>query len=272
MPRTRIAPTPSGYLHAGNAVNFLLVTWLARSVDADVVLRIDDMDAERYRREYVDDIFAVLQWLGIAWHHGPSGTADFEANYSLRDKADSTWSELLAGQRRGLDVYACTCSRRDHATGRLCTCRSAAAPLTRPREGTHALRVHVPAGVQVQQDGEVVDLHAAMGDFVVWRRDDQPAYQLASVIADRDLGITHVVRGRDLLESTAAQRFIAPALDASTFADAVFIHHGLLTGLGGEKLSKSQLAVGPMERTNAGRSRIVEAARAAAAACGIPPG
>jgi glutamyl-tRNA synthetase len=79
-----------------------------------------------------------------------------------------------------------------------------------------------------------------MGDFVIWRRDDLPSYQLVSVIEDRDLGTTHIVRGEDLLASTAAQIFLAPALGADTLVTAFYLHHPLLTDVNGVKLSKSR--------------------------------
>ena len=82
MPLTRIAPTPSGYLHAGNAINFLITAEVARAVGAGIRLRIDDLDAERMRPPYVDDIFASLRWLGIAWSEGPRDRMEHERMYS----------------------------------------------------------------------------------------------------------------------------------------------------------------------------------------------
>ena len=121
--RTRIAPTPSGYLHAGNAVNFLLTAELARLHGGSLLLRIDDLDAERARPEYLDDIFHSLEWLGIAWHEGPRDAADFQRNWSQRTRI-GRYQVLLDQLRRGGHLYACTCSRKELPT---CRCR------TRPR-------------------------------------------------------------------------------------------------------------------------------------------
>jgi glutamyl-tRNA synthetase len=109
--RTRIAPTPSGFLHAGNAVNFLITHELARAARGTLLLRIDDLDAERARPEYLDDIFRSLEWLGIDWDEGPTGPEDFLRNWSQRSRIER-YSELLLGLRKGGHLYACECSRK----------------------------------------------------------------------------------------------------------------------------------------------------------------
>lgn len=259
--RTRIAPTPSGYLHEGNAVNFLLVSWLARAQGGVVVLRIDDVDRDRYRREYVDDIFGVLEWLDIAVDEGPSSTSEFEQSYSQQSH-DAVYRSALATLIASpiIETFACACSRQDVASGKPCECRSRGVQLA-PNES--ALRVRVPA-----DHGELL---TSMGDFVVWRRDDRAAYQLASVVEDESLAITHIVRGDDLRPSTLAQRFIAPALGADHFVNAVVLHHPLVTDPSGAKLSKSQARGGPMVRTPALRARIIDSAHRIGAGLGISP-
>jgi len=237
---TRFAPTPSGFLHLGNAVNAELVARLAAQESGSIVLRIDDIDAARARREYADDIVGVLDWLGI----GVSVTC------TQSDRLDRYRDALVAA--RGPGFYACSCSRREldgTATGG-CPggCRTAGLRLS---PGETALRVVVPGGTTVEVDGLHVHVDAALGDFVVWRRDDLPAYQLASVVDDVDLGITHIVRGIDLLESTAAQVFLADALGLPRFAATAFLHHDLVAGPDGTKLSKSQVERGrPLPRTD----------------------
>lgn len=257
--RTRIAPTPSGFLHAGNAVNFVLVSWLARAENGTVILRIDDMDRDRYRREYVDDIFSMLDWLDIDIDEGPSTTSEFESNFSMRHHID-WYREGLERLRssRTIETYACSCSRHDLANGRVCTCRDRGLALA-PHQT--ALRVRVPQGFD--------ELLVTMGDFVVWRRDDTAAYQLASVIEDEALGVTHIVRGEDLAPSTHAQRLLAPALDAMHFELAVVLHHSLVKDALGGKLSKSQLRGGPMPRTPEQRAFITETAVALAGELGV---
>ncbi len=271
---TRFAPTPSGYLHAGNAVNALLVAWLARASQGRVVLRIDDMDAARSRREYVDDVFRVLHWLGVDWDTGPRDPMDFERHFSTQHRREYYRAELAAGRDRGLEVYACACSRRDLGDtiptgGCPGSCRQRQLEFS---PGHTALRVQVPHGTTVAVANEVIPLDRVMGDFVVWRRDDLPAYHLASVIEDRDHHVTHVVRGTDLLQSTAAQLFLADHLDAHRFTAARFIHHDLLTGPDGGKLSKSQALRGaPLPHTDAERHHLVATAIRIGQPWGITP-
>lgn len=237
---TRIAPTPSGYLHEGNALNFLLVAALSRARGTDIALRIDDLDVRRCRPEYVDDIFDVLAWLEVAWQRGPRDPADLESHHSLRTRTTYYRSELDVARANGMDAFACRCTRTEIATsgGRSCvaSCREHAFDLI---PGESALRTETPHG-----------------DVVLWRRDDLPAYHLASLIEDRDLGTTHVVRGEDLRESTDIQRYLARYFDADSFAHATFIHHRLIADAHGHKLSKSQLAAGPMTRDDATLARL----------------
>ena len=242
MAVTRYAPTPSGYLHAGNLANFTLTRDLAVHVGADIALRIDDADAARYRREYVDDIFKTLRAHGLEWQIGPRDTDDFESRWSQRHKT-AAYRQALRDLMDATDTYACACSRavqRAVPTGG-CTggCRALRLPLEPERT---ALRVVVPADTCIDVSGAMVDLSAEMGDFVVWRRDDLPAYQLVSVVEDRDLGTTHIVRGEDLLASSAAQIWLAPGLGAANVAHATYVHHALVLDAAGRKLSKSQTA------------------------------
>lgn len=245
MPLTRIAPTPSGFLHEGNRVNFRHTADLAADVGAAIALRIDDADAARYRREYAEDVFATLRSMGIEWTIGPRNVDDFEAHWSQRARTEYYRRQLQDALGRGLLVYACACSRtrqRGPAVGGCAGgCRQRGLPLA---PGRTALRVVVDPGTDVDVSGRRVDLAAEMGDFVVWRRDDLPAYQVISVVEDRDLGVTHIVRGLDLLPSSAAQVSLAPWFDAASVSGAVFVHHDLVTDESGAKLSKSQLSHG----------------------------
>jgi len=270
---SRIAPTPSGYLHAGNAVNFLLTSWYVRSHGGKLILRIDDMDATRCRDAYVDDVFFALEWLGITIDEGPSGTGDFFRNFSLARKRDYYRGELEK-LRRGCDrLYACECSRKrieEAAQSGIYPgwCRDRALEW---EPGRCAVRIDVPQGTPVAFDERTVMLDAEMGDFVLWRKDDLPAYQFASVIEDRDLGVNALVRGEDLLLSSAAQRYLAPMCGADAFAAARFIHHALLLGNDARKLSKSEgaHAIRRMRGCSKEREALFETARALAAQAGI---
>lgn len=238
----RLAPTPSGFCHAGNRRNFATTAELARDLGAPLALRIDDADAARYRPEYVDDIFATLREMDIAWQVGPTNLADFEEHWSQRHRTDHYRAELVAALALGLPAYACGCSRsiqRGPASGG-CVGGCRDRYLDWETDST-ALRVVVPVGTTVAVGDSLIRLDEAMGDFIVWRRDGLPAYQLVSVVEDRDLRTTHIVRGRDLLSSSAAQIFLAPYVDADNVLSATYVHHELVTDAEGHKLSKSTL-------------------------------
>lgn len=248
---TRIAPTPSGYLHLGNAVNFTLVSMLAERWGADTALRIDDMDSSRSRPEYVDDIFATIEWLGIPWSRGPRNRDEFERDFTQTGRTGYYRTELESLRRSDLEVFVCACSRADLAAsgGMRCagTCRTADLDLV---TGETALRLRIPEGVAVPMGAETVDLARAHGDVVIWRRDGLPSYHLVTVIEDRDLGVTDIVRGVDLLESSALHAWLAPYLNAPNVAEANFVHHALIADEAGLKLSKSQSAPDMRERTS----------------------
>ncbi len=243
---TRIAPTPSGFLHAGNLLNFLLIQRLASEHSADIALRIDDMDAFRLRPEYVADIFRCLQWLGICWSIGPQSMAEYELLPSPEERADHYYDALTDMIGAGLPAFVCRCSRRD--LGRDARCEKGCADKRLPFVPRKTLvRVRIPAGA----DPEVV----AMGDTPLWRREDLPAYQLTSIIDDHELGVTHIVRGEDLRPSTELQLWLARFLPDSPFLRAEIRHHHLVTDDAGQKLSKSQ-GTGMLELTPALRERL----------------
>lgn len=236
--RTRIAPTPSGFLHAGNAVNFLIAFKLARAVGGSVLLRIDDLDAERMRPEYLDDIFRSLEWLGIAWDEGPTGPDDFLRGWSQRSRIDR-YQGLADALRAGGHLYACGCSR---ARAVACACGTRGLPFDAPGMSWR-LRVAPPCPVAIARwprGTRSVDLATAMPHPVLRRRDGRPAYQLASLADDVEHRIDLVVRGEDLLPSTACQLHIANVLGLSAFSEARFVHHPVLLDEQGGKLSKSE--------------------------------
>jgi glutamyl/glutaminyl-tRNA synthetase len=238
----RLAPTPSGYLHLGNAVNFVLTWLLVRRAGGTLHLRIDDLDRARLRRTYLENIFRVIDWLGIDYDYGPSGPDDFLRHYSqLLNLPDYNQVLRRLAQRPGL-VYGSPRSRSGSAP-------QAVVPLATPGV---AWRVRVPADTTVAWvDGGQGILHVPlateMPDFVVRKKDGVAAYQLASVVDDLRLGTTLIVRGLDLLPSTAAQVWLAgPLPETAAFGPAriQFYHHGLLTDPAGNKLSKTTQAAG----------------------------
>ncbi|MDX2135481.1 MAG: glutamate--tRNA ligase family protein [Saprospiraceae bacterium] len=230
--RLRLAPTPSGYLHAGNALNFLLVHRAAHAVHppARVLLRIDDLDDARKRPEYVQDVFDTLRWLGISWDEGPEDAADFETRWSQHVRLSHYHAALDLLRQTGL-LFACRKSRKDlaaHGEQYPPDFRDQGLGLDDPDV---AWRIRTPAGFPLP-------------DFVVRRRDGVPAYQVASLVDDRLFGITHLVRGADLEGSTAAQRYLAECLGWRDFLSVLVYHHPLLAGADGQKLSKSAGAQG----------------------------
>jgi glutamyl-tRNA synthetase len=244
--RTRLAPTPSGFLHIGNIASFVLTAGLARRYGASVLLRIDDLDRQRMRREFVDDIFETLHFLGIPWDEGPRDTDGFLRSWSQQARR-GLYTEALDGLRARGAVFACRCSRS--ALARLApdgaypgTCL----PLDLPLEGDdgHSWRllpvpdtripVMDPWGVS-----KAFPLPPDMRHFVVRKRDGEASYQLASLVDDLHFGVDLVVRGMDLLGSTLAQLQLAGLLPENRFGRTAFVHHPLLSDETGGKLSKS---------------------------------
>jgi glutamyl/glutaminyl-tRNA synthetase len=238
--RTRIAPTPSGYLHAGNAINFLVTADLAQRMGASIRLRIDDLDAGRMRPEYLMDIFESLMWLGISWQDGPRDVREHERHHSQQTRIPRYLEPIELLKEQG-DLYACGCSRSELAK---CACRVKALPFQHPQV---TWRMHLPSDALVRLrglNGESTTLHPSrlMPDPVLRQRAElggRPAYQIASLIDDAEHGIDLVVRGEDLLPSTACQLYLAERLGLGRFASACFVHHALITDEEGRKLSKS---------------------------------
>ncbi|WP_400192228.1 glutamate--tRNA ligase family protein [Hymenobacter sp. B81] len=239
----RLAPTPSGYLHRGNAVNFVLTWLLVRRAGGSLHLRIDDLDRARLRPAYLESIFRTIDWLGLDYDHGPNGPDDFLRHHSQLLHLPR-YNQLLRRLRLvpGL-LHASLRSRSQN--------QEIPADLDQPGA---AWRARVPAETTVAfadawQGATAVALGREMPDFVLRKKDGVVAYQLASVADDLRLGTTLVVRGLDLRASTAAQLWLARQLPETAAFNARrirFLHHPLLTDARGQKLSKSQQA--PLER------------------------
>jgi glutamyl-tRNA synthetase len=238
MIRARIAPTPSGYLHIGNALNFVL-TWLeVRKTGGKLRLRIDDIDAPRAKPEYVADVFETLEWLGIDWDEGPRSVAEQELLYSqLLRKA--RYEQLILLLIASGKVYACECSRKDLDI-KPCDCRAKKLPLDMPDTALRIQTSGTPIVIQDAKAGNIaVNLDAEMPNFVIKRRDGIVAYQIASLADDIDYDINLIIRGMDLIHSTAAQLYLASIIGATDFEAVRFYHHPLLVDEQGNKLSKS---------------------------------
>ncbi|MDE5784138.1 MAG: tRNA glutamyl-Q(34) synthetase GluQRS [Prevotella sp.] len=232
----RFAPSPTGRMHLGNVFSALL-SWLsAKSQDGRWLLRIEDIDPQRSRQAYADLLMDDLQWLGLDWDGEP-------VYQSRRTDIYEHYFQLLCQQ--GL-TYPCYCTRADllatqaphESDGRVVypgTCRHR--PLQPNRSA--AIRLQVPNRIITFTDGhyglQSVNLAEQVGDFVIRRKDGAWAYQLAVVVDDALMGVTQVVRGRDLLLSSPQQLYIAQLLN---FPLPHFIHLPLLCNAAGQRLSK----------------------------------
>ncbi|RFM27357.1 glutamate--tRNA ligase family protein [Deminuibacter soli] len=243
--KTRIAPTPSGYLHVGNVLSFALTAALARTTGATVLLRIDDLDRDRIQPAYVQDIFNTLQLMEIPWDEGAKDYGNYLHRYSQVHRLP-LYQQALQQLRDGGHVFACDCSRaqilRERPDGVYPgTCIHKNIPLDTPGV---SWRLHTsetaPIRVNTFNKGIVTaTLPALMQSFVVRKKDGYPAYQLASVADDDHFGVDLVVRGEDLWSSTLAQHYLATLLPGSNFGNTVSYHHPLLLETADRKLSKS---------------------------------
>jgi glutamyl-tRNA synthetase len=266
--RGRLAPSPTGLLHLGHARTFWIAAERARENGGQLIFRNEDLDAQRCRTEFASAMFEDLRWLGIEWSEGPDcgGSYGPYAQSERRSFYLAVWKRLLEG---GF-IYPCSCSRKDVALSAGApndgddddeplyagTCRPPGdVPGTaRLRDrGTGEAPVAPwsrPAGVNWRfrvPDGEEIcftDLHLGsrrfmagrdFGDFIVWRRDDVPAYQLAVIVDDAAMRITEVVRGADLLKSTARQIILFRALGLQP---PEYYHCDLVRDDGGVRLAK----------------------------------
>jgi glutamyl/glutaminyl-tRNA synthetase len=254
MLRTRLAPTPSGFLHQGNGMSFILTWVIARALGGNVLLRIDDLDAERMRPEYIEDIFRTLDWLGLDYDEGPTSIHDFSKNYSQHNRLD-LYQSALESIKNTEGVYACNCSRKtvkDLSKNGLYPniCRDKHLDF---EEKETAWRIFVPNNTLIhfpefditlkQRRSISHNLADIMGDFIIRQKNNLPAYQIASLVDDVHFNINFVVRGEDLLNATVAQIFLAQQLGCADFCENTFLHHKLIKNTEGGKLSKSAGAI-----------------------------
>ena len=223
----RFAPTPSGPLHFGSLVTALASYLDARAHDGDWHVRIDDLDSPRVVIGAENRIFTSLEKHGLTW----DGPIERQSNH--RDLYQAALENL---SKQGL-LFSCDCSRKKLAgrTKYPGTCRNS----NRPSSANSALRVRVPD--QPYQFSDLIqgiyteNLTRTVGDFVVFRRDGIPSYQLAVVIDDDEQEVTHIVRGADLMDNTARQLCLREKLDLSL---PCYAHVPVFTHSSGIKLSK----------------------------------
>jgi len=235
--KTRLAPTPSGYLHLGNAYSFALTVSLAKKTGAKILLRIDDLDRERVNQQYVQDIFDTLTFLEIQWNEGPRNMDEYETVWSQLHRMDIYHNALQQLKESGA-VYACSCSRTQIHT---CTCRDKSIHLD-AENVSWRLQTDNEKELSIKTlDGDIIKtkLPVEMKDFIVKKKDGYPAYQLTSLIDDLHFGIDLIVRGEDLWPSTIAQHYLAEVLQQPGFKKIIFHHHPLIMETEDKKLSKS---------------------------------
>jgi glutamyl-tRNA synthetase len=252
----RLAPSPTGAQHVGNARTYLLA-WLLcrRQRSSKLLLRIEDLETPRIKSWAVEQIYEDLAWLGLDWdrpilpeEHKPSSKTVFQSHRTNRYR--EIVQTLLAREL----VYPCTCSRSE--------IELAAAPHESQLDGQiypgtckinsseDAGRLEeqgIPFSLRFRVRDEIMKWHdeffgdqelnvaASLGDFVVWRNDGSAAYQLAVVVDDHDFGVNQVVRGADLIYSTYRQRAIYDALGWNAPS---YIHVPLVVGPDGKRLAK----------------------------------
>lgn len=248
--RGRLAPTPTGELHLGHARTFQAAWQRAVAAGGELVLRIEDLDAARCRPEYTEQAIEDLRWVGLRWTEGPLYQSERRAVYC------DVWRRLHSA---GL-IYPSKLSRKDVRNAALAPHDDEEggeaifpAALRAPAEA--ALAYDDPAGVtwrfrvpdgeriafdDVRQGSQGFTVGVDFGDFVVWRKDDVPAYELAVVADDIAMRITEVVRGEDLLKSTARQLLLYRALAAEPPS---WCHEPLVRDAEGKRLAKRHQAL-----------------------------
>ncbi len=251
IPVGRFAPSPTGRMHLGNVFS-ALISWLSvKSRGGRWILRIEDLDPQRSKREYAEMIEDDLRWLGLPWDEGGLDNTGPSAPYSQSCR-HSLYAGALAALERSRLTYPCYCRRADlmatsaphRSDGRIVyagTCRPAPGKtVTPPADGRPpALRIMVPDRDMAFDDlvygMQRVNLAADCGDFVLRRGDGAWAYQLAVVVDDALMGVTEVVRGNDLMLSAAQQIYLHGLLG---YKAPAYGHLPLVCNTSGVRLSK----------------------------------
>lgn len=245
--RGRLAPTPTGFLHVGHAYTFGIA---AKRAAGELVFRVDDLDCTRCTDEYIAASIEDLQWLGLSWAEGPvcGGGAGPYFQSQRTGLYLEAWQQLAAAKI----IYPSPHSRRDVEDAALAPHVSVGVEPLFPLElrpddwtvpvtpGCVPWRFRVPDGRAIEFIDQNVGLVKRIagvdfGDFVVWRRDNLAAYELAVVVDDHHMGIGEVVRGKDLLTSTARQLLLYEALG---WKHPQFFHTNLIVGPDSKRLAK----------------------------------
>lgn len=221
--KTRIAPTPNGFLHLGNIYSFYITWILARKHNAKIILRIDDFDQHRVRDHFIEHIIRTVDWMNIPIDDGPSDLYDFKKNYSQNLKTKD-YLLLIEELCKTGKVYPCSCSRKDI--------------IENSPDGTYPGTCRFKK-IEQREQSDCLRIRYKEEDFIILRKDSFTSYQLVSVAEDLASGCDLIIRGEDLRPSTFMQRHLAHLLGRGTFNKSIFYHHPLITNVNGQKLSKS---------------------------------
>ena len=244
--RGRYAPSPTGYLHLGNARTALVAYWQAKSRNGAFIMRVEDLDSARSRAEMAAANLNELRWLGLTWDEGPDVGGGF-APY-VQSERHHLYEKTLKKLETQNKLFECYLSRKDLREiasaphGELPVYGELERALNEKVKEQKRLGGKTPS-LRFRTDGDSVSFEDSLqgeqtfrvGDFVVKRADGEWAYQLAVTVDDIAMSITEVVRGADLLESTAAQVLLYRALDAEP---PTFLHVPLLLDETGERMAK----------------------------------
>jgi glutamyl-Q tRNA(Asp) synthetase len=234
-PVFRFAPSPNGRLHLGHAYSALLNEKMARGMGGRLLLRIEDTDVTRSRREFVDGIFEDLRWLGLEW----------EEPVRIQSQHFADYERVLQRLWKMEAIYPCFCSRslaktlatpdpdgQPHYAG---TCRT-----IRREEAEARMAVGEPFGWRLKTEGDA----SMWGDAMISKRGTGSSYHIAVVTDDALQGVTHVVRGRDIEPATPMHMLLQRLLG---FPVPHYHHHDLIRDEAGEKLAKSKKSVSLVE-------------------------
>ncbi len=238
---TRLAPSPTGALHLGNARTFLVNWALARQNGWKIVLRIEDLDTPRIKPGVIEQTIETLSWLGMDWDEcAPLQSADLAPYRDAMTRLAELGHVFPSSLTRKEIADAAGAPHEDSGEIRFeASLRPRALPTTFDDDGTN-WRLVVPDEAVHFNDGfmgeQAIYPSKSVGDFALWTQRGQPSYQLAVTVDDDRQNITHVVRGCDLLDSAARQTLIRRAI--GIVADPVYYHLPLVRGIDGRRLAK----------------------------------
>lgn len=240
-PTSRLAPSPTGALHLGNACTFLVNWAIARQHGWRLIMRIEDLDGPRIKPGAVEQTLSILHWLGLDWDGEPIiQSHDLEPyRAAMRTLADRRAVFACALTRKEIEAAASAPHGDEHELCFTSDLRPADAEAWAFDEESINYRLRVEPGEVVIEDrlrGACrFDVARTVGDFVVWTKREQPSYQLAVVVDDARQGVTDVVRGADLLPSAARQKLLYEALD---LPEPTWWHTPLIVGTDSRRLAK----------------------------------